>query len=211
VSYEVIDVEREGGTIWVTLNRPQALNALKPPQTFDEFSSVFDEIRRDRSVKALVITGSGDRAFCIGTDLDLLTEAYSTRNFAFFRDYLYSINNFMFALEELPVPTVAMVQGKARAGGFELILACDFVLMADEAKVGDVHTPFGHMPGAGATQRMARKVGIQRALEVILTGRWISAAEAVGMGLALQSAPRADLRRVTAQFVSAFEIGRAHV
>ncbi len=200
----VITVERRPSSVWVTLNRPEASNALKPPETFLEFDHVFQEVRSDPSIKVLVITGAGDKAFCIGSDLNLLQEAFRDRNFRLFRDYLYQINSFLFALEELPVPTVAMVQGKARAGGFELLLACDFVIIASETMIGDVHTPFGHMPGAGSTQRLARKVGIQKAMEIILTGKWMSAPEAVQCGLALRSAPFAELSSVTTNFVAQF-------
>jgi enoyl-CoA hydratase/carnithine racemase len=148
---ELITVERKSAAMWITLNRPKAANTFKPPHTFREIRSVFDSVREDRSVKALVITGAGDQAFCMGSDLGMLQQAFASRNYSLFRDYLQDVNAFLFELEDLPVPTVAMVQGRARAGGFELLLACDFVLIATEALVGDVHTPFGHMPGAGAT------------------------------------------------------------
>jgi enoyl-CoA hydratase/carnithine racemase len=201
---DVVVVERRDNSIWVTLNRPDAANALKPPATFRAFERVFECIRSDESIKALVIAAAGDRAFCIGSDLSFLEDAFRTRNFAAFRDYLHEFNACLLALEDLPVPTVAMVQGKARAGGFELILACDFVLLADDVWIGDVHTPYGHMPGAGATQRLARKVGIQKAMDIILTGRWISAEEAVMCGLALKRVPRDALRRVTTEFTAQF-------
>ncbi|HLJ14276.1 MAG TPA: enoyl-CoA hydratase/isomerase family protein [Bryobacteraceae bacterium] len=203
-SYALLSVEREPAVIWVTLNRPEARNTLKCPQTFLEFKKVFDEIEADASIKALVITGAGERDFCMGSDLSLLEDSFRSRNFSVFRDYLDQINSLFFALEELPVPTIAMVQGQARAGGFELILACDFVMMASEAVIGDVHTPYGHIPGGGGTQRLARKVGIQKAMDIILTGRWISAEEATRIGLALQTAPRLGLRAATAGFAAQF-------
>jgi 2-(1,2-epoxy-1,2-dihydrophenyl)acetyl-CoA isomerase/putative hydratase len=201
----VVTVAREGMTLWATLDRPEARNALKPPATFRAFEAIFQLVRDDASVKALVITGAGDNAFCMGSDLSFLEEAFQTRNFSFFRTYLGQINRFLCDLEELPVPTIAMVQGRARAGGFELLLACDFVLIADEAQVGDVHTPFGHMPGGGATQRLARKVGVQRAMDIILTGRWLSSEEAVECGIAIRRAPRVRLREATAEFARQFD------
>jgi enoyl-CoA hydratase/carnithine racemase len=204
VEPEVLCVERRGSAIWATLNREDAANTLKPPQTFLAFRRVFEQIRQDRSIKALVITASGEQSFCMGSDLSMLSKAFCTRNLSFFRDYLLAINEFLFGLEELPVPIVAMVQGKARAGGFEMILACDFVLLASEALIGDVHTPFGHMPGAGATQRLARKIGLQKAFEIICSGRWLTASEAVACGLALKEVPRAALAEATSQFVAQF-------
>ena len=89
---DVVVVERRGHTIWATLNRPEAANALKPPATFEAFERLFDIIRRDESIKALVITGAGDHAFCVGSDLPFLEEAFRTRNFHSFRDYLQQIN-----------------------------------------------------------------------------------------------------------------------
>jgi enoyl-CoA hydratase/carnithine racemase len=96
-------------------------------------------------------------------------------------------------LEALPVPVVAAVGGLARAGGFELILACDLAVAADEARIGDVHTSFGVPPGGGSTQRAPRRLGPQRAAELIFTGRWLSGTEAAAYGLALVSVPRAGL------------------
>jgi enoyl-CoA hydratase/carnithine racemase len=204
MNYGHISVERTEAAIWVTLNRPEAANTFKPPDTFKEIGCVFDSVRQDPAIKAFVVTGAGERAFCMGSDLGMLQDAFASRNFSLFRDYLQQINAFLFELEELPVPTIAMVQGKARAGGFEMLLACDFVLVASEALIGDVHTPFGHMPGAGTTQRLARKVGIQKSMDIILTGRWLDAQEAVNCGLALKHVPRSGLRAATEEFLMQF-------
>ncbi|MCB1056701.1 MAG: enoyl-CoA hydratase/isomerase family protein [Acidobacteria bacterium] len=198
--YRMVALEIAGGAAWLTLDRPERLNAMTL-EGLGEIRGICERVRRDPAVHALVITGAGDDAFCIGSDLNLLDEAYSTRDFRYFRDYLETINDVFFALEDLPVPTIAMVQGRARAGGFELICACDFVFIAEEATIGDVHTPFGHMPGAGATQRLARKIGYQRAMEIIMTGRWLAGSEVARVGLALEAVPRAELRRTVESFV----------
>lgn len=200
VEYQMVRLEISGGAAWLTLNRPERLNAMTLAG-LGEIRAICDRVRHDPEVRALVITGAGDDAFCIGSDLNLLDEAYSTRDFRYFRDYLETINGVFFALEDLPVPTIAMVQGRARAGGFELITACDFVFIAEEATIGDVHTPYGHMPGAGATQRLARKIGYQRAMEVIMTGRWLSGDEVASLGLALEAVPRERLRATVEAFV----------
>jgi|SRR5271157_442187 len=204
MSFDMIEFECRHDTAWITLNRPQALNAIKPPETLRELHGAFEMVRNDPTLRSVVLTGAGDKAFCIGTDISFLSAAYETRDFSRFRDYLEQINETLFALEELPLPTVAMVQGNARAGGFELILACDFLIMADDARIGDVHTPFGHIPGAGSTQRLARRIGIQRTLHLILSGQWLSGPEAVEAGLALKSVPRQELREATERLVEDF-------
>ncbi|MDY7092778.1 MAG: enoyl-CoA hydratase/isomerase family protein [Acidobacteriota bacterium] len=193
-------LEIEDGVAWVTLNRPHRLNAMTL-EGLDLLLSFIRQAGEDPEVRALVITGAGEDAFCIGSDVRLLDEAYATRDFRYFRDYLNKINGVFFALEEQPIPTIAMVQGRARAGGFELIMSCDFVFIAEETRIGDAHTPFGHMPGAGATQRLARKIGYQRAMEIIMSGRWMEGPEVAQLGLALEAVPRAELRKTVTAFV----------
>jgi 2-(1,2-epoxy-1,2-dihydrophenyl)acetyl-CoA isomerase/putative hydratase len=196
-------VERSGGVTWVTLNRPAALNATTE-QMHAELYEAFTAAAADPGCRVLVLTGAGDEAFCIGSDLGFLTEALSgdDPDFGLFEEYLGRLNRVVFALEQVPVPTIAMVQAKARASGFELAVTCDLMLIADTARIGDVHTPYGHMPGAGATQRTVRKLGLQRGLELLWTGRWLSAAEAVEAGLALRAVPPDRLRAETAEFAA---------
>ncbi len=198
-NFKTILVEISDGAVWLTLNRPEFLNATNE-KMFSEISLVLEQIRADHSLKTLIITGSGE-IFCIGSDLEFLRSAFKSDSLALFRDYLKRINEVFFAIENLPVPTIAMVNGKARAGGFEMLLACDMVMVANESLIGDVHTPFGHMPGAGATQRLSRKIGFQRALELICTGKWLSGKESVDYGIALRSVPRIDLRSQTDDLV----------
>jgi 2-(1,2-epoxy-1,2-dihydrophenyl)acetyl-CoA isomerase/putative hydratase len=197
-----IQFELEGGLAWLVLNRPEALNATTY-QMFDEIESVFERVRSDPQIRVLVLTGAGP-VFCIGSDLSNLAAALEAENLSAFRDYLSRINQILFALEELPIPTIAMVNGRARAGGFEIILACDFVVVSEDAAIGDVHTPFGHIPGAGATQRLPRKIGRQKALELILSGKWLSGREAVDYGIALKAAPPDRLAEETKLLASQF-------
>ncbi|MFC8224872.1 enoyl-CoA hydratase/isomerase family protein [Streptomyces sp. NPDC057287] len=200
-AYGTILLERADGIAWVTLNRPERLNATTE-QMHHELLDAFDRVADDGSTRVLVLTGAGDRAFCIGSDLGFLTEVLDGEetDSDLFAAYLERLNRVVFALERMPVPTIAMVQAKARASGFEMVVACDFVLIAEEARIGDVHTPYGHMPGAGATHRTVRKMGLQPAMELLMTGRWLSAAEAVDTGLALRAVPRDRLREETASF-----------
>lgn len=198
-AYETILLERSDGIAWVTLNRPEKLNAHNE-QMHNELLDAFARVADDGTTRVLVLTGAGDQAFCIGSDLGFLGEvlAGDKGDTELFSVYLARMNRVAFALERLPMPTIAMVQAKARAGGFEWVTACDLVLIAEEARIGDVHTPYGHMPGAGATHRTVRKMGLQPAMELLLTGRWLSAAEAVEKGLALRAVPRDRLREETA-------------
>lgn len=197
-TYETILLERADGIAWVTLNRPERLNATNE-RMHHELIDAFGRVAEDGVTKVLVFTGAGDRAFCIGSDLGFLGEvlAGDKGDTEVFEVYLARMNRVAFALERLPMPTIAMVQAKARAGGFELAMACDLVLISEEARIGDVHTPYGHMPGAGASHRAVRKMGLQPAMEMLLTGRWLSAAEAVRTGLALRAVPKDRLREET--------------
>ena len=184
-----VDVRTRDRVVIATLNNPRELNGITE-EVMDSFERVCDDIERSRSVRALVITGVDD-VFCVGLHLKVLDRAFGDH--AYFEAVLNRINAILFRLGALPVPVVAAVNGTCRAGGFELMLAADFVLAADEARIGDVHTPFGVMPGGGSTQRLPRAVGMQRAMDIILTGRWLDGAEAAAVGLALRSVPRGDL------------------
>jgi len=184
VEFEVRD--RVG---YATFNRPKALNAIDE-EVLADLTDLLQRVAHDHGVKALVFGGSGE-VFSVGLDLGLLQKAFADTTY--FRDVLERFKSVLLGIEALPVPVVAAVNGLARAGGFELALACDLVLIADEAKIGDTHLAFGILPGGGASQRLPRLIGRQRARDLILTGRWIMGPEAVSLGLALRSVPRASL------------------
>ena len=172
----------------IRLSRPDALNALSP-QLLCEFSHATAAVSRDETVKALVVRGEG-RGFCAGADLLYFGQVFD--DLSLLPDYVRDLNNALFGLEELPVPTIALVHGYALAGGMELMMACDMAIVAEDARIGDQHANFGLIPGGGSTQRLPRRVGMPRAMELLTTGRWLSGAEAVDWGLALRSVP-ADL------------------
>ena len=174
---------------YLTLNRPDALNAIDET-VLESFPNVLETAVADQSIKALVISGAAD-VFCVGLDIDLLTHAFDDLNY--FRNVLERFKNLLLQIEAAPLPVIAAVNGLVRAGGFELILACDLVIAADEARIGDTHLAFGIVPGGGATQRAPRRLGHQVARELIFTGRWIKGTEAADIGLALKSVPTADL------------------
>lgn len=173
-----------------TLDRPAARNAIDQT-VVDDLRRAVATVSADDEVRALVVTGD-ERAFSAGADLAMLQPfmADRRRHHAFVRD----LNALLFELEEAPVPTVAMVDGYALAGGLELLLACDLAIASEEARIGDQHANFGLMPGGGATQRLARRIGMQRAKELLFTGRWLSGAEAAAIGLVLRAVPRVRLR-----------------
>lgn len=174
---------------YVTFTTPDRLNSITE-ERLDDLDTVMDVVESDMTIHAMTITGQG-RAFCVGDDLDLLKRAFEDLDY--FESFLRRFNDVLFRLERLEVPVVAVVNGLARAGGFELSLACDLILIADEAKFGDNHTHVGVMPGGGATQRLPRRIGAQAAKELIWSARWLSGSEAAACGLAFKSVPLAKL------------------
>lgn len=174
---------------YATFDRPKALNAIDE-DTLAALGAATAAVRDDGRVKALVLTGSGD-AFCVGLDIGLLGRAFD--DLTYFEDILRRFKDTLTGLETVPVPVVAAVNGVARAGGFEIALAADLVVVADDARIGDTHLAFGIVPGGGATQRAPRKLGAQRARELIFTGRWMDGREAAACGLALRAVPREAL------------------
>ena len=187
--YTNIILETADRVATIRLNRPDALNALNL-ELLAEFSDAVASVGRDESVKALVVRGEG-RAFCAGADLLFFDTVFD--EISLLPPYVKLLNDCFFQLEELPVPTIAVVHGFALAGGLELVLACDMVLAAEDARIGDQHANFGLMPGGGSTQRLPRRIGVQRAMELLTTGRWLSGREAVEWGLALRAVPGESL------------------
>ena len=185
MEYTNIKLEKDNAAATIRLNRPDALNALSM-ELLEEFSHAVSNIGQDESIKALVIRGEG-RAFCAGADLlffDSVREDLARLN-----PYVQRLNGCLFQLEELPIPTIALVHGFALAGGLELVLACDMAIAAANARLGDQHANFGLIPGGGSTQRLPRRIGMQRAMELLTTGRWLSGAEAADWGLVLRAVP----------------------
>src|SRR6187402_3383790 len=164
------------GVALVTLDRPEVLNALDY-QTLGELVSALESLDGDESVRCVVITGAGDRAFAAGADIKEMASATPVT--------LTVANNFARweRLKRVRVPLIAAVRGFALGGGCELAMACDMVVAADDAVFGQPEIKLGIMPGAGGTQRLTRALGKAKAMEMILTGRNLSAAEAEARGL----------------------------
>lgn len=184
----------------VILDGPGSLNSLTP-DVLERLDAALSLAEQSTSLRALVLRGVG-RAFCVGMDIDFLGECFANP-FGVFVPFTRRYHELLDRLEALPVVSVAAVNGLARAGGFELLLACDFVVAADEARVADTHRDFGVVPGAGASVRASRKLGDQKARALMLAGRWLTGAEMTQWGLALTNVPLAELdeevRRLTDQ------------
>jgi enoyl-CoA hydratase len=172
----------------VTLNRPKVLNALDA-RTFEELSEVVAVAERDRGVRALVLTGAGEKAFAAGADI----AAMSTMGPVEARRFAELAHGVLERLERLPIPTVAAVNGFALGGGCELVLACDLVYASDRARFGQPEVNLGLVPGFGGSQRLPRRIGLSRAMELILTGDMVDAAKAKEIGLVLEVVPGAEL------------------
>ena len=181
-------IERDGRVAIVTFNRPNVLNALDAP-TLDAFRRTMLDLQRDDEVRSIVLTGAGDKAFIAGADINELAALTPTvgREHALTGQHVFNL------VENLGKPVIAAINGYALGGGCELAMACTFRLAADTARIGLPEITLGILPGYAGTQRMARLVGKAKALEVILTGAPVAAAEAMRIGLVHRVAPAAEL------------------
>jgi len=178
----------EGGVAVVTLDRPKVLNALDA-RTFEELAAVLDRVEADPGVRALVVTGAGEKAFAAGADI----AAMSAMGPVEARRFAERAHAVLERLERLPIPTIAAVNGFALGGGCEVALACDLLYASDRARFGQPEVGLGLVPGFGGSQRLPRRIGVARALEMILTGDVYDAARAKEIGLALEVVPAAEL------------------
>jgi methylglutaconyl-CoA hydratase len=175
----LIQIHREGSVATIVLNRPEAMNAFSL-QMMDEFAKALDEIHFDTSISAVIIAASEGKGFCSGADL----KERATMDEMEVRRCLSKIRKAINAVEALPMPTIAAVNGYAFGGGTELALACDIRILSERAVMGLTETSLGIIPGGGGTQRLPRIVGRAKAKELIFTSRRIKAEEALEIGLA---------------------------
>jgi enoyl-CoA hydratase len=173
---------------FVTINREDALNAFNY-DTLIELQDAVEKIRVNPSVRIVIFTGAGEKAFSVGADLK---ERKSLSNEEVKRN-IYKINEVFNAIDQLPQPTIALMNGYAFGGGMELALACDFRIVAEKTLLGLTETSLAIIPGAGGTQRLPRLIGQAKALELILTARRIPSEEAYQFGLVTQVVPREKL------------------
>ncbi len=181
-------LERDDAVALVTINRPQVLNALNLA-TLDELRRVILDLKRDDSVRAVILTGSGEKAFVAGADVNELAVQTPIAG----REHALSGQHVLDLIENMGKPVIAAINGYALGGGCELALACTLRIAADTARLGQPEVNLGILPGYAGTQRLPRLVGKARAMELILTGAQITASEAERIGLVNRVVPAAAL------------------
>ncbi len=184
-------LDRRGPVAWITLNRPRELNAIGPAM-LDRLHAILDETEADPAVRCLVLTGAG-RAFCAGADLAFVHAMPEGERDAATAAFLRRASATMSRLEACPKPVIAAVNGVTVAGGLELVLCCDIVLAAEGARIGDGHARYGLLPGAGASARLPRRVGLSRANWLFFTAALLPARDLVAAGLVNEVVPDAEL------------------
>jgi enoyl-CoA hydratase len=173
-----IAVERDGGVATVTIDRPEAMNALDRP-TLEELRGRLDELAGDSAVGVVVLTGAGGKAFVAGADIKYMSEL-GVEEATAWGELGHGCADL---LETMPKPTIAAIEGFALGGGCELALACDLRYASSRSKLGQPEINLGIIPGWGGTQRLARVCGLGVAKDLILTGRIVDADEALRLGL----------------------------
>ncbi|MEJ2282830.1 MAG: enoyl-CoA hydratase-related protein [Desulfobacterales bacterium] len=184
MAYENIIYEVNEGIATITFNRPKALNALNRA-LLDEFSHALDAIAAEEDIRVLVLTGAGDKSFVAGADITELA-TYNSLSAKVFAEKGHMIIR---KLQLLPIAVIAAVNGFALGGGTEIAIACDFIYASENAKFGQPEINLGVIPGFGGTQRLPRLIGTNLAKELIYTGKMISGAEALQIGLANKVVP----------------------
>lgn len=188
-TYETIKVEREKSIVWITLNRPHRLNAFNDI-LMEELAEALDTVENDPSVRCVIITGEGDRAFSAGADVTTFPKATPVSAAEFSRKGQRVFSK----IEEMSKPVIAAINGYALGGGLELALACDFRIASEHAELGSPEINLGIIPGWGGTQRLVRVVGLANAKRMVMLGDRIKADEALKMGLVDKVVPFEKLR-----------------
>ena len=199
-THATLDYSAHDRVAYATFARPERQNSLSE-QALDDLNNVVARVQEDHSLRTLVLSGQGE-AFSIGLDPELLTAAFA--DFEYYEHVLTRVAATCLSLEALDVPVIAAVNGTASADGFELALACDLIVISQDASIGDGRGVFGCVPGGGATVRLPRAVGVQRARELIYSARMVSGTEAAEIGLALRAVPAAELDAAVAVVAATF-------
>lgn len=206
MEYNNLLVESSDGIAIITINRPKVLNALNR-ETLEEFIEITKGLAAKDDIKAVIITGAGEKAFIAGADIAEMKDMKPLDALEFMKLGHTAISG----LEELQKPVIAAVNGFALGGGAELALACDFSFASENAKFGFPEVGLGIFPGFGGTQRLPRLIGKARAKELILSGKMIRAQEAFETGLTNRVFPAGDLlsetRKVAAKIASNSTVG----
>ncbi len=179
--YKTLLIEIENGTCTITINRPDKMNALNK-DVFNDLDAAIDEVYKNKEIKSAIITGSGNKAFVAGADISEFLELTPEQ-----APQLARRGQVVFdKIENCPKPIVAAVNGFALGGGCELALSCHFIYASENAKFGQPEVNLGLIPGYGGTQRLAQVAGRNRAMELITTGKMLSAKEAMEYGIVNQ-------------------------
>ncbi|MEI5906476.1 enoyl-CoA hydratase-related protein [Bacillus spongiae] len=190
-----IQIEQKGNLAVVTLNRIEAMNAFNY-ETLRELGEVVESLRINPDIRVVVFRGAGEKAFSVGADLKerkTLTELQVKRN-------VNKIGEVFSAVEGLPQPTIAAINGYAFGGGMELALSCDFRIAVEDTKMGLTETSLAIIPGAGGTQRLPRLIGESKAMELILTAKRLSSEEAYEYGLLTKIVSRSNFQSEVEEF-----------
>ena len=188
MSFENLRIERDGAVAILTVNRPKVLNALNT-QTLDELRRAILELKHDEAVRAVILTGAGEKSFVAGADINELATQTPTGG----REHAVRGQHVLDLIEQMGKPVIAAINGYALGGGCELAMACTIRIAADTARLGQPEINLGLIPGYAGTQRLARIVGKGRALDLLLTGDQIGAPEALRLGLVNRVVPAAEL------------------
>ncbi len=203
-------VERDDAVAIVTINRPQVLNALNS-DTIDQLRRTMLDLQHDAAIRAIVLTGAGEKSFVAGADINELAvqTPASGREHALRGQHVFDL------IENLGKPVIAAINGFALGGGCELAMACTLRIAADTARIGQPEINLGLIPGYAGTQRMSRLVGRGRAMDLILTGAPVAAAEAERIGLVSRVVPAAELmaaaRSLAAQLARSAPIAMRYI
>ena len=195
-----IDLDRRGPVAILTLNRPEALNALSP-ELLDELEDRLDGVERSTETQAVVITGAGTKAFSAGADIGHMQTASALEA----RSYARRGHELTGRIEEFPKPVIAAAHGPVAGGGLSLAVACDFVVAAEEATFLSAHTKLGTSPDGGLTWSLTRLIGQRRALDMILANTRIDAATALPWGLVSSVVPATGLEASAVELAKGFE------
>ena len=197
MSFDNLLLERDGAIAVVTINRPQVLNALNS-STIDELRRVILELKHDASVRSVIITGVGEKAFVAGADINELAVQRPAQG----KEHALRGQHVFDLIENMGKPVIAAVNGYALGGGCELALACTLRVAADTARLGQPEVNLGIIPGYGGTQRLSRLVGKGVALDLLLSGRHITADEAFRIGLVNRVVAASELMNAARQLAS---------
>jgi enoyl-CoA hydratase/carnithine racemase len=188
MSFENILLEKKNAIAYVTINRPKVLNALNMA-TMEELGTAFLDIRGDPSIRVVILTGAGEKAFVAGADIGELAKQDAVSG----KEYAHRGQAVLDLIENLGKPAIACINGFALGGGCELALACTMRLASDNARLGQPEVKLGIIPGYGGTQRLPRLVGKGLAMQMVLSGEMISAQEAHRIGLVNELTAAAEL------------------